>query len=302
MPYDLLKAVGSSAIPMTPFTDSDLIDEDILAKEIEFIVQCGSTSICTPVMVSEFSTLSESERKTMIKIPCEVAKGRLAIIANAAAPCAPQAAVYAEYAQECGADCVIAMPPAGVGFDFIRKYFKRISDAVTIPVMIQNHSAAGSMLSPQQVIQLCEEIEHVSWVKEECIPGPVSITNLMAVRTPALVGVMSGYGSQYAPLDFARGAIASIHACEWADLVQQVWDLFFDGKEAEGRKLHYATLPALQLEGLLGMKYAKEVMIRRGVFSNSNMRIASRDLSADDMKEIDRIFDVVAPYMKNVKA
>jgi len=193
------------------------------------------------------------------------------------------------------------MPPAGVNFEFIRGYFRKISDAVTIPVMIQNHSSAGTMLSPRQVIQLCEEIEHVKWVKQECMPGPVSITSLMEVRTQALEGVMSGYGSQYGPLDFVRGAIASIHACEWADLVQQVWDLFFAGREEEGRKLHYAILPALQLEGLLGMKYAKEVMIRRGVFTNTIMRKASQELSKDDMKEIDRIFEAVSPFMKNVR-
>lgn len=301
MPFDLHNAKGSSAIPMTPFTDSDHIDEDVLAKEIEFIVQCGSTSITTPVMVSEFEALCEDERKLMIRIPCQVANGRLAIIANVAAPCTPQAVNYAQFAQKCGADAVIAMPPAGVNFPFIQKYFKAISDAVSIPVMIQNHSGAGTMLSPHQVIQLCEEIENVTWVKEECQPGPVSISNLMAVRTPALEGVMSGYGSQYAPLDFARGAIASIHACEWADLVQQVWDLFFEGKEDEARRLHYATLPALQLEGLLGMKYAKYVMIRRGVFINSNMRRASRDLSLDDIAEIDKIFNIVTPFMKNIK-
>ncbi|MCL2058835.1 MAG: dihydrodipicolinate synthase family protein [Oscillospiraceae bacterium] len=301
MPYDLLNAKGSSAIPMTPFDDSDRIEEDVLAKEIEFIVRCGSTSITTPVMVSEFESLCESERKLMIKIPCDVAKGRLAIIANVAATCMPQAVEYAGYACECGADAVIAMPPAGTSFEYIKKYFKAISDAVNVPVMIQNHSGAGSMLAPAQVIQLCEEIENVSWVKEECMPGPVSISALMAVKTDALVGVMSGFGSQYAPLDFARGAIASIHACEWSDLVQQVWDLFFMGKEDEGRKLHYQILPSLQLEGMLGMRYAKEVMIRRGVFNNSNMRRASRNLSADDIKEIDKIFEIVSPHLKFAK-
>ena len=298
MPYDLLNAKGSSAIPMTPFDDDDRIDADILAEEIEFIVRCGSTSITTPVMVSEFESLCETERKLMIKIPCEVAKGKLAIIANVAAPSMGQAVEYAHYAVECGADAVIAMPPAGVGFEYIKRYYNAISDEVDIPVMIQNHSGAGTMLAPAQVMQLCEEIERVSWVKEECMPGPVSISALMAARTDALIGVMSGYGSQYAPLDFARGAIASIHACEWADLVQKVWDLLFEGKEDEGRKLHYQILPALQLEGMLGMRYAKEVMIRRGVFKNSNMRRASRNLSADDIKEIDKIFDIVSPYMK----
>ncbi|MDR1439765.1 MAG: hypothetical protein LBJ10_07065, partial [Clostridiales bacterium] len=68
----------------------------------------------------------------------------------------------------------------------------------------------------------------------------------------------------------------------------------------EGYRLHAAILPALQLEGILGMKYAKEVMIRRGVFQNSNMRRMSMELSEYDMKEIDRVFDVVSPYMKHV--
>jgi 4-hydroxy-tetrahydrodipicolinate synthase len=286
---------------MTPFTEQDRIDEEILAKEIEFIVRCGSTSITTPVMVSEFENLSESERKLMIRIPCRTAGGRLAVIANVAAPCTPQAVDYAEYAQDCGADAVIAMPPAGVNFDFIRDYFHKISAAVKIPVMIQNHSMAGTMLSPVQIIRLCEEIENVKWVKQEVVPGPVSISALRKVSSPALEGIMSGYGSQYAPLDYARGAAASIHACEWADLVQQVWDLFFAGREKEGRELHYRILPALQLEGILGMRYAKQVMIRRGIFKNTIMRKAAPELSEDDMAEIDRIFELVSPWMKDVR-
>jgi dihydrodipicolinate synthase/N-acetylneuraminate lyase len=252
-------------------------------------------------MVSEFETLNEQERKLMIRIPCEVAKGRLAIIANVAASSAPQAVNYTEYARKCGADAVIAMAPIGVDFEYIRKYFKKISEAAGVPVMIQNHSTAGTMLSPEQVIRLCEEIEHVSWVKQEVIPGPVSITALAAVKTKALDGIMSGIGSQYAPMDYKRGAIASIHACEWADLVQQVWDLFFLGKEEEGRRMHYAILPALQLEGILKMRYAKEVMIRRGVFVNRIMRQVDGELSSDDMEEIDKIFELVKPYMKDIR-
>jgi 4-hydroxy-tetrahydrodipicolinate synthase len=285
---------------MTPFTEQDRIDEEVLAKEIEFIVRCGSTSITTPVMVSEFENLSESERKLMIRIPCQTAGERLAVIANVAAPCTPQAVEYAEYARDCGASAVIAMPPAGVSFDFIRDYFRKISGAVNIPVMIQNHSMAGTMLSPAQLNQLCEEIENVKWVKQEVIPGPVSISALRRAAGPALEGIMSGYGSQYAPLDYARGAIASIHACEWADLVQQVWDLFFCGKEKEGRELHYRILPALQLEGILGMRYAKQVMIRRGIFKNTIMRKAAPELSKDDMEEIDRIFEIVSPWMRDI--
>jgi 4-hydroxy-tetrahydrodipicolinate synthase len=297
MSIDLAAAKGSSAIPLTPFTKDDRIDEDILASEIEFILRCGSTSITTPVMYSEFDMLSESERRLMIKIPCETARDKIPVIACASASNPRLASEYAEYAQEHGASGIIAMAPPGVDFPFIKRYFKAISDAVTVPVMIQNHSTAGTPMTPPQVIQLCEEIENVSWVKQESAPGPASISDLMKMRSPALKGVMSGYGSQYSPMDFYRGAVASIHACEWADLVQQVWDLFFLGKEEEGRNFHYRILPALQIEGLLGIKYAKEVMVRRGVFKNNLMRKPSPELSDDDRYETDKIFELVEPYL-----
>jgi 4-hydroxy-tetrahydrodipicolinate synthase len=298
MLIDLAAAKGSSAIPLTPFTSDDRIDEDILVREIEFILRCGSTSITTPVMYSEFDVLSENERRLMIKIPCEATREKIPVIACASAPNPRLASEYAEYAQKHGASGIIAMAPLGVDFSFIRRYFKTISDVVTVPIMIQNHSTAGTPMTPSQIIQLCEEIDNVSWVKQECASGPASISDLMKARSPALKGVMSGYGSQYSTMDFYRGAVASIHSCEWADLVQQVWDLFFTGKEEEGRIFHYKILPALQLEGLLGIKYAKEVMIRRGVFKNNLMRKPSPELSDDDRYEIDRIFELVGSYLK----
>ncbi len=84
------------------------------------------------------------------------------------------------------------------------------------------------------------------------------------------------------------------------NIKRETGDILFDGREDEGRARHYAILPALQLEGMLGMKYAKEVMIRRGVFKNTVMRRAARELSRDDMREIDKIFEIVGPYMKKI--
>ena len=52
-------------------------------------------------------------------------------------------------------------------------------------------------LSADQVVRLCTEIEHVSWVKEEVPPSTHSISNLMAKNSPAVKGVMGGAGGRY---------------------------------------------------------------------------------------------------------
>lgn len=288
---------GSFAIPMTPFDERDRIDVDVLAAEIEFCIQSRVGGIVTPVMVSEFQALSEAERRLMIRIPVEIAAKRVPIIANCAAINAPLAVSYAAYAEQVGADAVIAMPPYGLApdFDRIYAYFKAISDAINIPIWIQN---AGLVpLSLDQVVRLCTEIEHVSWVKEEVNPGPQRIGQLLDRKCPAIRGVMGGYGGRYMLTEWARGAAGVIHACQFCDLLQRVWDLLDGGQEAAARDLFEHLLPGLTLEGLMGMAFAKEIMVRRGVFVNHRMRSQARPLDAHDLREIDREWERIQPYL-----
>jgi 4-hydroxy-tetrahydrodipicolinate synthase len=237
----------------------------------------------------------------MIRIPVEVARARGAkrvpIVANCAAINAPLAVSYAVYAEKVGADAVIAMPPYGLApdFDTIYAYFKAISDAVTIPIWIQN---AGLVpLSLDQVVKLCTEIEHVRWVKEEVSPGPQRIGQLIDRKCPAIDGVMGGYGGRYMITEWARGAAGVIHACQFCDVIQRIWELLDAGEEAAARALFEHVLPGLTLEGLMGMGFAKEIMIRRGVFKNYRMRSQARPLDAHDLREIDRVWERIQPYL-----
>lgn len=297
MPKSLLEAKGSGAIPMTPFTEDDQIDVPVLEKEIEFMVESKVGCICSPLMVSEFMSLSEEERKLMIQIPAEVNAGRRIFLANIAAPDVHTAISYALFAEKMGADGIIAMPPYIGNWDkqgFL-DYYAKIADTVDLPIMIQNHSTAP--LTSPELVELCAKYKNISWVKQEIAPGPESIADLMSVRTPDIVGVMSGFGALYSPLDFALGATATIHACEICDLVQKEWDLLFAGKDEEAREYHNKIHPVLELESLLGMAFSKEIMIRRGIFKNRIIRNKSVDLQPYALQEIDRVWKTIEPML-----
>jgi len=284
---------------MTPFDDNNRIDTKALRREIDFIVESGATSICAPVMVSEFETLSERERKSMVEHICETVAGRCAVIACATAPNGAQAVDYARFAAECGADAVISMAPRNYEFDSVKEYFTRLAGECCLPVMIQNASIPGVQLSAAQVATLVAEIEGVTWVKQETVPGPQGISEVFDACESGLEGIMSGFGALYSPSDFERGVTASIHACEFCDVVQRVWDLFDAGMAEEARDLHYAILPALQLEGLFGMLYAKEIMVRRGIFEprHVQLRARKRPLTEHDLKEIDAVWERIEPLL-----
>ena len=288
---------GSFAIPMTPFDGADRIDKDVLAAEIEFCIESGVGGLVVPVMVSEFRLLSEEERRTMIHISVQVSSGQVPVVANCAAVNTPLAVSYARYAQEVGADAVIAMPPYMLRPDFetIYAYYKAISDAINIPVWIQN--AGVIALSPDQMAKLCTEIEHVSWVKEEVAPSTHSIGALMAKNCSAIEGVMGGSGGRYMITERARGSKGVVHACQFCDIVQRVWELLDEDKENQARDLYEYLLPALVLEGLMGMAFAKEIMVRRGVFKNNRVRSFAHPLDEDDIRDIDRVWERIQPYL-----
>lgn len=288
---------GSFAIPMTPFDDHDHIDESALEAEIEFCIESGVGGIVVPVMVSEFGALSEDERRLMVRVTTEVNHGRVPVVANCAAVNAPLAVSYAEYCQKVGADAVIAMPPYVLVPDFERTYayYKAISDAVTLPVWIQNVGLAP--LSTDQIVTLCTEIANVSWVKEEVAPTPRSIGRLIASNCSEIKGVMGGVGGRLLITERARGAKGVVHACEFCDIVQRVWELLDEGKSSEGEELFERVLPGLVAESIFGMGFAKEIMVRRGVLKNNNVRSKGRSLDAGDMEETDRIWKRIEPYL-----
>lgn len=288
---------GSFPIPMTPYTDDDRIDVDVLAAEIEFCIESGVGGIPTPLMVSEFRSLSEDERKLMIRVPVEVSAGRVPIIANVAAVNTPLAVQYAEYAEKIGADGVMAMPPYihKPDFDKIYAYYKAIAEVVTVPVWIQNASMAS--MSPDQLVQLCEEIENVSWVKEEVPPSTKNITRLLEKNSPAVHGVMGGGAGRPLLEEYDRGSKGCIHACQYCDVLQNIWEMLDAGEKDAAYELFEHLLPSLMLEGMLGMAYAKEIMVRRGVFKNHNMRNTVKPLDEYDMLTIDRSWERIQPYL-----
>lgn len=291
---------GSFAIPMTPFDDKDRIDEEVLRAEVEFCVQAGVGGLMTPLLVSEFMALSEDERRLMMRAPVEQAKGRVPVIVNVAAENTSLAMSYARYAMEIGADGVIAMPPYALrpDWEIIFDYFKAISDAVSVPVWIQNAGIVS--LTTDQLVTLCEQIEHVSWVKEEVEPGPRMIAALVARNSPRVKGVMGGAGGRYLITEWARGSRGCIHACQFCDVLQDVWNLLEAGQLAEAGDLFEKLLPGLVLEGMLGMAFSKEIMVRRGVFKNNRMRMQSKGLTRDDLREIDRVWERIQPYLRRL--
>jgi 4-hydroxy-tetrahydrodipicolinate synthase len=237
--------------------------------------------------------LTAEERKQFIKTTVEVTNGRTAVIASVSATNSKDAVAITEFSQKCGADAVIAMPPyvGDLNFDGVKKYYKAIAAATTLPVMIQNQFFHNISINEDQLVELCSLAENISWVKQEVAPAPTSIERLSRKKSPAIEGYMSGFSGMYSLQDYANGAIATIHACEYCDLIQRIWDFLENGQEEKAAKLHSAVLPGLILEGIYGWQYAKIIMQKRGIFKNYFTRNQSNMISEQSMKHIEKTWE-----------
>lgn len=291
---DLRKHRGGYSIPMTPFTEDDKIDQDVLAKEIEFCIYSGADGFCSPAMVSEFEHLSEEERKIMIRVPLEVNDGRLPFIANVAAQNANFAVELAEYAEEQGADMVMAMQPSAIPLAFpkVIEYYQRIAAATTLPIMLQNAPMGPPPLSVGQIEILCREVGNITWIKQELSPQVVSIADVMDGNMQGFQGTMTGLGGLYMPYDIELGAVGTIHACQFCDVVSYLWKLFDNRETQRAYRLFYKHLRGIILELRHGFAFDKEIMVKRGIFKNHDIRTVNAPLNYQAMQEIDDFWRV----------
>jgi len=93
---------------------------------------CGSTSECF--------MLDDSERKKIVEVVTEETNGRVPVVAHIGAIWVDKAIEFAKHAASCGVTAVSSVPPFYYNFSFdeIAQYYKEISDAVDVPIILYN--------------------------------------------------------------------------------------------------------------------------------------------------------------------
>jgi 4-hydroxy-tetrahydrodipicolinate synthase len=218
--------------------------------------------------------------------------GRLPLVFGCSGNAVPQVLLFARAAERAGADAIIAMAPARSNAAVAMDLFRRLADVYTGPIMLQN-AAAYAPLTGEQVAQLVDEIPQLQYIKEERPPGPKHIDEIHRLVGGRVKTIFGGFGGRYLPEELSRGAGGCMPACEFADVLARVMELWWQGDEAGARELHGRLLPLIIRETYPFMRY---VLQRRGVFSSTVERApAGADaLDAGDKREIAALMEAIA--------
>jgi 4-hydroxy-tetrahydrodipicolinate synthase len=291
---------GIFVIVVTPFTESYEIDEESLRKEIRFCIESGAHGLVGPANASEFATLSDDERKRWIEIVVHEAGGQIPVLATTTHGHFVPAVELSKWAQNAGADGIMAMPPHILHPDAAGcyEYFKALNAALDIPICVQNFMGPiGTPMSNALVARMCKELEHVEYIKEETLPEPRQISATLQEAGDACKGVFGGQGGIFIIDEWRRGACGNMPASQMTDVQVRIWELLEKGDEAGARQLFNQLLPLISFERMHGVAAYKEIFYRRGIFKTRLSRAPGKDLEKMDLVELDAIWSGVTPLM-----
>ncbi len=170
---------GAWAAITTPFTPDGALDEAGLRRNMRHYTDALHIDgvFCTGVM-GEFWSLTGEERKRIVEIVVEEARGKCKVIAHTAHHSARETVELTRHAEEVGADFAILInpyyPPANEAMTF--DWFAYVAARVNLGIWMFDTSFAGCALTPELTARIAG-IENICGLK---VPRPLD--HVAAVR------------------------------------------------------------------------------------------------------------------------
>ena len=161
---------GSYTVAVTPFTDdgSD-ISIDRLKAFLDWQMQCDVPGVIVLGTSGEFLTISDDERYRIVETTVNHVAGRMDVLVGTMNAYTPTAVRYSREAEKLGADGLMILPPYYYTptEDEIFDYYRAISEAVSIPIMLYNNPFTSNVdMSAGLVAQLTKSFENIRYIKE----------------------------------------------------------------------------------------------------------------------------------------
>src|SRR3982751_1713440 len=163
-----MRARFHGVFPVVPTTFSESGELDLASQKrcVDFMIDAGSNGLCILANFSEQFVLSDDERETLTRAILEHVAGRVPVIVTTTHFGTRVCVERSLRAQAQGAAMVMAMPPyhgatIRVPEAMVHAFFAALSDALAIPIMVQDAPVSGTPMGAAFLSRLASETEHV---------------------------------------------------------------------------------------------------------------------------------------------
>jgi 4-hydroxy-tetrahydrodipicolinate synthase/2-keto-3-deoxy-L-arabinonate dehydratase len=262
---------GIFPVVPTPFTESGELDLPSQKRCVDFMIDAGSDGLCILANFSEQFLLADEEREVLTRTVLEHVGGRVPVIVTTTHFSTAVCIERSRRAQQMGAAMVMVMPPYhGATFRVsetqIFEFYQRLSDALDIPIMIQDAPASGTVLPAALLARMAREIEQVSYFKIETAGAAAKLRDLIRLGGQAVEGPWDGEEAITLLPDLDAGATGSMTGGAYPDGIRPIIEAHRKGEHEEAFQLYQRWLPLINYENRqAGFLAAKALMKEGGI-------------------------------------
>jgi len=289
---------GIFPIPVTPFKPDLSIDYDSLRRQVQFCLSYGAHGLVYPAVVSEFFTLSDAERRSVLETVLDEVNGRVPVIAGVTATSTPIATGLARDAAAMQIDGVMSMVPYVKHFfspdmAYISRHFQSLAGAIGQRPIIMQNARIGHPIPIASLPALLQAAPTIRYLKQETGPSPHQLSAAIQAVGEQLDGVFAGIGGVYLITELDRGAAGSMPAPPFVDVLVRAYEHYQNGERAQARALQTRLGSLFTYELLYNVSIIKEILRRREVIEHTTCRTPASHLDETDAREIDELFEGV---------
>lgn len=177
----------------TKFTKEDTLDLKMFEVNIDAQLEAGVHGIILGGTLGEASTLSDDEKRILVRTTVDIVKNKVPVIINIAEQTTKGAIEAAQKAKEDGASGLMMLPPMryNAGDYETLVYFKEVAQSTDLPIMVYNNPVDYKIEVTLDMFEELLKLDNIQAVKESTrdISNVTRIKNRFGDRLKILSGV-----------------------------------------------------------------------------------------------------------------
>jgi 2-keto-3-deoxy-L-arabinonate dehydratase len=297
---------GVYPIVNTPFHADGSIDFASQDRLVDFLLEEGAHGLGLFGNASEGYALESGERIELMKRIARRVDGRVPLVASSGHTGTAAAVALSKEMEDLGADCLMVLPPyfLKTDGDGLMYYFSAISDAVKIPIMVQDAPLMTQVPMPAPLLaRMGREIENVRYVKVE---APATAPKFSAIRRldQGSLTLFGGLNCQFLIEEYQRGAKGMMPGSDRARDLVEIWNLLESGDTAAAWERFTRVLPILrfELQPGLGVSAQKHSLVAAGVIATATVRHPTAALEPESVAELNVVRELADTATARVTA
>jgi 4-hydroxy-tetrahydrodipicolinate synthase len=234
---------------ITPFDREGRLDLPSTRDFVDWQISEGIHGLVPLGSTGEFLSLSDDEKSNFAETVIKAAAGRVPVVVGTGAENTDDVIRYSREAESLGADGVMIIPPfySTPTEDELFEHYRRIGEAISIPIMVYNNPATANVDLTPDVVERLSRIDNCCYIKESTmdVTRVRDILDLCGDRMTVFGGIM-GFESFLAG---AQGWVAVASNLLPRDSAR-LFELWADERDFDGaHQINQRILPVIRLVG-----------------------------------------------------